>query len=33
MVIHMANIVGKILGEKYRTNDKVIHALSRYYGA
>ena len=31
MVIHMANIVGKILGGKYRTNDKVIHALSRYY--
>lgn len=30
-IIHMANIVGKILGEKYRTNDKVIHALSRYY--
>ena len=30
-VIKMANIVAKILGEKYRTNDRVIHTLSRYY--
>ena len=30
-VIKMANIVSKILGEKYRTNDKIIHTLSRYY--
>ena len=30
-VIKMANIVAKILGEKYRTNDKIIHTLSRYY--
>lgn len=30
-IIHMADIVAKRLGEKYRTNDKVIHALSRFY--
>lgn len=30
-VIHMANIVAKILGDKYRTNDRIIHTLSRYY--
>lgn len=30
-VIHMAEIVAKIIGEKYRTNDRIIHTLSRYY--
>jgi hypothetical protein len=30
-VIKMAEIVAKLLGDKYRTNDKIVHTLSRYY--
>ena len=30
-VIAMAQAVADVLGDKYRTNDKIVHALSRYY--